>query len=96
MRTQSVQDECYSDRNILIQCLAAKLLKEGIDVFIDYDKETVGYIVLCIQIKRDTQLSFHIPIEELILNVPIKKNKWIPMDVNERKIKMIDIINGKI
>lgn len=96
MRTQSKPCECYYDRNLLIQCLAIKMEKEGADVFVDFDNNAMGYVVLCIQINAKLQLSFHLPNEELILNIPKKIGRWIPMDVSDRRMKLLDVINNKI
>ena len=93
IRTQSVNEECYSDRNLLVQLYACELMKHGTTVFLDEDDTTPDYMVLCIEITDNEQLSWHIPKCEIILNVKQEKGRWIPTDVSLRRIFMVNQIN---
>ena len=91
MRTQSYPDECYYDRNLLVQLLAVEYFTNKKNVFISYDSETIGYVLICFQI-GDKQISWHIPETELIIDLPLNTEEWKPIDVKERQKKIYDFI----
>ena len=92
MRTQSEKDECYFDRNQIIQLLALSWVELGKKAFYSTDPETEGYLVLCLEIDDKTQLSWHIPKNEIVKDLPIEENKWIPIDVSDRKRIIYEIL----
>ena len=89
IRTVSNPEECYFDRNLLIQAYAKELMNRGVNVFLDHDESYSDYILICIQLNDQHQLTWHIPTKELVIDIPERRGFWKPMDISERRKLML-------